>query len=255
MLKVQNLSCGYGNHLVLKNVSFSAKAGEKICILGANGCGKTTLLRAISGMIPFDGTVALSGQNLQNMSRTQVAKKMAVMTQASQIYFSYTIYETVMMGRYAHRSKGLFSERESKQDKEIVKQCLQDVGLFELKDRLITQLSGGQLQRVFLARTFAQTPDIILLDEPTNHLDLKYQIELSELLTQWTKQQNRCVVGVLHDINLALSFADSVVLMKEGEIVCHQPVNQLDLSQLEQVYDTNVSQYMRESLKRWERND
>ena len=86
-------------------------------------------------------------------------------------------------------------------------------------------------------------------------MDLKYQIELSELLTQWTKQQNRCVVGVLHDINLALSFADSVVLMKEGEIVCHQPVNQLDLSQLEQVYDTNVSQYMRESLKRWERND
>lgn len=255
MLKVQNLSCGYGNHLVLKNVSFSAKAGEKICILGANGCGKTTLLRAISGMIPFDGTVALSGQNLQNMSRTQVAKKMAVMTQASQIYFSYTIYETVMMGRYAHRLKGLFSERDSKQDKEIVEQCLQDVGLFELKDRLITQLSGGQLQRVFLARTFAQTPDIILLDEPTNHLDLKYQIELSELLTQWTKQQNRCVVGVLHDINLALSFADSVVLMKEGEIVCHQPVNQLDLSQLEQVYDTNVSQYMRESLKRWERND
>ncbi len=253
MLKVERLSCGYGKQLILQDISFSVKEGEKVCILGPNGCGKTTLLRAASGMMPFEGTVTLQGKSLKEMGRHCIARQMAVMSQTAQIYFSYTVYETVMMGRYAHRPKGLFSSSNPIQDKEIVEQCLCDVGLADIKDRLITQLSGGQLQRVFLARTFAQTPNVIFLDEPTNHLDLKYQIELSELLTNWSQQKNRCVVGVLHDINLALSFADSVLLMQEGRVVCHQPVSQLDLEQLGKVYDTNVSEYMRQALKRWER--
>lgn len=122
----------------------------------------------------------------------------------------------------------------------------------ELKDRQVTELSGGQLQRVFLARAFAQDPQIILLDEPTNHLDLKYQIELMEYLKEWSSKGGRCVAGVLHDINLALSFADTLLLMDEGRVQAFDSVDTFDLSQISRTYRMDVQNYMRESLKRWE---
>ena len=212
MLKAENLTCGYGGEPVIKNLSFSVKPNEKLCVIGPNGCGKTTLLRALSGVLASSGSITDNGIEIASLPRREIAKRIALMGQISSIYFPYTVYETVMLGRFPHQRSGLLSG-ESSEDKEIVRECLERTDIFNIKDRMINELSGGQLQRVFLARTFAQAPRIILLDEPTNHLDLKYQLELVDYLKEWASDGDRCVVGVLHDINLALTFADTILLM------------------------------------------
>ncbi len=251
MLQVQNLSCGYDGDPVVKNVSFTAKPNEKICILGSNGCGKTTLLRGIAGLLHSSGQIEVSGVDMRRLSSRQAAARLAYMSQISSVYFSYTVYETVMLGRYAHVKRGLFSSV-SAYDKQIVLESMEKTGTLDLKDRLITELSGGQLQRVFLARTFAQNPQIILLDEPTNHLDLKYQIELVTNLQEWVQQDSRCVIAVFHDINLAFSFADRIILMKDGHIVADERTDCFDISALNSVYRIDVRDYMQNILKRWE---
>ena len=187
MLKVENLSCGYGTEDIISDISFTANSNEKLCIIGPNGCGKTTLLRALSGVLDYRGNIFINDFELRSLSRKDISRNIALMSQISSVYFSYTVYETVALGRYIHNSKRIFSE-ESKDDKKIVDECIRAVGLTEMKDKLITELSGGQLQRVFLARVYAQDPEIILLDEPTNHLDLKNQIEFIEYLKLWSSK-------------------------------------------------------------------
>lgn len=251
MLEVKQLSCGYDDYPVVKNVSFSVKEGQRLCIMGPNGCGKTTLLRAVTGLLPYKGQVSICGKNLQELSRKESARSIALMSQITSVYFSYTVYETVLLGRYAHTNGGAFS-RTTEQDRQIVLDSMARTGILDLKDRMITELSGGQLQRVFLARTFAQSPKIILLDEPTNHLDLKYQVELVEDLKAWTAEKGRCAVGVLHDVNLALDFADTILLLENGQVRAFSPAKEFDLSMLSEVYQMDVGDYMRRSLKRWE---
>lgn len=250
MLTVEHLSCGYGNTPVLRDVSFSVPTGGRLCVLGPNGCGKTTLLRAIAGLLPYEGRVCLDGQDLGRLPRRRMAQNVALMSQLSTVCFSYTVYETVLMGRYAH-GEGTFSGPSAK-DRQIAQDAMARTGTLELKDRLITELSGGQLQRVFLARTFAQSPRVILLDEPTNHLDLKYQVQLVEDLKHWAAQEERCVVGVLHDVNLALEFADTMVLLEGGQVQAVDRAADFDLALLGRVYQMDVGGYMRRTLKRWE---
>ena len=250
MLQIDRLSCGYGGSPVVKDVSFRVREGERLCILGPNGCGKTTLLRAIAGLLPSSGKVELDGSDLRRLSARQRAKRLALMSQLSPAAFGYTVQETVMMGRYAHRTGGPLAG-ESAEDRRMVRESMTLTGTWELRDRLITELSGGQLQRVYLARTFAQEPRVILLDEPTNHLDLRYQVELMESLRTWVQTNGRCVVGVLHDINLALSFADTVLLMEEGAVLAQEPVEKLDPSLLDRLYGMDVRGHMKTTLERW----
>lgn len=251
MLQIEHVSCGYGGKPVVQDVSFEVNEGGRLCILGPNGCGKTTLLRGLAGILPIDGNVKVCGENLAGMSARKRARRVALMSQLSATPFAYTVYETVLLGRYAHQKRGAF-QSDSDEDKHIVQESLERVGMLSLKDRLITELSGGQLQRVYLARIFAQDPLVILLDEPTNHLDLKYQIELVEVLKDWVQREKRCVVGVLHDINLALSFADKVLLMDQGVVQACESVEEFDLSLLSQTYHMDVSSYMREALQKWQ---
>lgn len=250
MLKVSHLSCGYTDVPVVKDVSFQVGKGQRLCILGPNGCGKTTLLRGVAGILPAAGSVKVQGVDIKELSARQKSRRIALMSQLSTTYFAYTVYETVMLGRYVHQKRGVFAG-ETEKDHRIVQENLERVGMLKYKDRLITELSGGQLQRVFLARVFVQEPQVILLDEPTNHLDLKYQLELIEMLKEWVGEGERCVVGVLHDINLALSFADNLLLMENGVIAEYENVNNFDLSLLDSVYRMNVKQFMRDSLQRW----
>ena len=251
MLQVEHLSCGYGDKPIVRDMSFRVEKGERLCILGPNGCGKTTLLRGIMGILPAQGTVTVDGETLTGMPARRKARRIALMSQLSSAYFSYTVYETVMLGRYAHQKRGTFFS-ESEEDRCIVRESLEKTGMFPYRDRLITELSGGQLQRVFLAQIFAQDPQVVLLDEPTNHLDLKYQVELVDTLKGWVKAGDRCVVGVLHDINLALSFADRILLMEEGTVKAFEKTSAFDLSLLNRTYQTDVQEYMREALKRWQ---
>ena len=251
MLKVEHLTCGYGGAPVVKDLSFEVPAGGRLCILGPNGCGKTTLLRALAGLLPHEGKVTAEGRDLAAMDRRQLARTVALLSQISSVYFSYTVYETVLMGRYAHQTGGAFSGP-GPEDRAIALECMERTGVADLRDRQVTELSGGQLQRVFLARTFAQQPRVILLDEPTNHLDLKYQVELVQELKAWAAGEGRCVVGVLHDVNLALDLADLFLLMEDGQAQYFGPAAEFDPAALNRVYQMDVGGYMRRSLQRWE---
>ena len=253
MLSIKNVSVGYDGADVVKGVSFSVNDNENLSIIGPNGCGKTTLLRAISNILPYKGDIEIDGVSLRRMKPKEVSLRIAMLSQMSGIYFQYSVYETVMMGRYLHIKDKLLG-LPSKEDKEYVERCLEAVDLKKVAGRAITELSGGQLQRVFLARTLAQSPDIIMLDEPTNHLDLKYQIELIEYLKAWAQERGgRTVIGVMHDINLAMKLSDNILVMKDGGIVAQGKTDDvISGSLLKEVYRIDVAGYMRESLKRWD---
>lgn len=251
ILRASGLSTGYDGRDVVHDVSFDVAGGEIVCILGPNGCGKTTLLRAVAGLLPASGEIKLNQQPLRQLKRKDVASQVALLSQLTGVYFAFTVYDTVMLGRYAHQ-RGAFHAA-SQADRDSVSRCLHTLGLWELKDRMIDTLSGGQLQRVYLARTLAQDPSLILLDEPTNHLDLRHQVSLMETLRDWTRSTRHAVIGVLHDVNLALSFADRLLLMCDGRIVAAgPPADTLTPALLERVYGMDITAYMKHALSRWE---
>ena len=253
MLEVKDVSAGYGGEDVVKQVSFRVEEGERFCIVGPNGCGKTTLLKAIAGILPFGGEIRIDGLSLHGMSRRELSRRVGMLSQSSSVYFSYTVWDTVMLGRYLHMKGGAFA-RPGPEDCRVVERCLEVVQLMDERDRDIAQLSGGQLQRVFLARTLAQEPQIILLDEPTNHLDLKYQVELMEYLKVWAAEDGHAVIGVMHDLNLTLQLADKLLMMKDGRVeACGDPAQVLQDRLLNRVYEIDVMAYMRTSLRRWDR--
>jgi iron complex transport system ATP-binding protein len=250
MLKIKNLYSGYNGSDVVKNISFNVRKGEAFCIVGPNGCGKTTLLKSIANILNYRGSITLNLQEVSSLSRKNLAKKLALMSQISEIYFPYSVYDTVSLGRYAYFEG--FLRNLSEKDNEIIDITINQLGLHDIKDRMINELSGGQLQRVFLARTLAQDPDIILLDEPTNHLDLKHQVELLHYLISWSKENNKTVIGVLHDLNLARSFADTIAIMFDGEIVSQgTPETVLNGETLKEVYGMDIRRFMLESLENW----
>lgn len=250
MLEVKNVCCGYDGIDIVKQVSFSINRGENLCIVGPNGCGKSTLLKAISSLIDFHGEIKLDGKNINTLKRKDLATKIALMTQSSNIQFPYTIYETVALGRYSHL-KSIFS-RLTKKDELIINESLKMVGILDIKNKLISELSGGQLQRVFLARAFAQDPEVILLDEPTNHLDLRYQIEILDYLKNWAKEKNKIVVAVLHDLNLVQNFGDRVLMLNDGIIKGHGNTKEvLNNNDLEEVYGIDIKSFMVRTLEKW----
>jgi len=249
MLTLKNVHAGYGTGDVINGISFTIHPGENLSIIGPNGCGKSTLLKVMAGLLPYRGEITLYGKPLHKISRRMISTKIAMLSQMPPLYFSYSVYDTVMMGRYVH-SKSRWLGSPSETDKKIVEEALKAVNLLSEKDKDITKLSGGQQQRVFLARTIAQQPEIILLDEPTNHLDLKHQIELIHYLKAWAKEGNRAIVGVLHDINQALNLSQTVLIMQDGKAAAHGK-NIVTKELLKEVYEIDVAGYMRQSLKIW----
>jgi iron complex transport system ATP-binding protein len=236
--------------MVIQNISLEAKAGDFLCVAGPNGSGKSTLLRALARLIPRSGEVRVDGADTGTLKRRDLAKKIALLGQASRFYFPYTVYDTVALGRYAY-GKGFMAAPQSR-DRKIINERLEQLGLGYLRETRITELSGGQLQRVFLARTLAQDPAVILLDEPTNHLDLKYQAELLRYLGTWASEEQGVVIAVLHDLNLARSFARRMILLDRGIISAAGPVAAvLDSAALGRAYGMDIPAFMRDSLNLW----
>lgn len=215
-LKIENLSFSYPGKDVLTDVSFSAREGEVIGIMGQNGCGKTTLLKCVNGSNKAtSGNVILNGIDISSLSRKEIAQKMAFVMQTTSMTFPFTVYETVMMGRYSHMG---FATNESNEDVDVVYQAMKDTGTLDFKDRRINELSGGERRRVFIARALAQKPEILILDEPTLHLDIKYQFELLELIQGLAREKGILVLIVTHDLILASRYCDKMLLIKDGGI-------------------------------------
>jgi iron complex transport system ATP-binding protein len=234
-------------------MSLTVGNGEFLCVVGPNGCGKSTLLKAIIRLLEYRGSIALNGREVSSFTRKELAAKIALLSQTTSSdmsNFPFTVSETVAMGLY---SRGIFTGAGlSHNDRLLVNGILQQLELADAKDTFIHELSGGQLQRVFLARTLAQNPDVILLDEPTNHLDLKHQLDLLHYLTGWVKKNDKAVIGVFHDLNLVRYFGDRVALMSEGALVsCGKSGDALDSGILRAVYGVDVQGFMRESLGKW----
>jgi iron complex transport system ATP-binding protein len=252
MLTLQNVYCGYHSQVdIVKDITMEVQPGELCCIIGPNGAGKSTLLKSLAHILPYRGEIRINDKNVFSMKRKEIGRTVAILSQAGSMYFPYSVFDTVMLGRYSY-SKGPFAAA-SMHDVEAVNQALQTVGLIELKGRLISELSGGQLQRVFLARAIAQDPEIILLDEPTNHLDFKYQIEVLDHVKNWARENNKMVVAVLHDLNLVQKYADKVILMHEGALYSSGHTKEvLTNDSLHEIYGINVKEWMLGVLELWQ---
>ena len=258
MLKLENITAGYEKSKpIIKSISTTITDGGICGILGPNGSGKTTLLRALAGIISCEGEIELNSITLTGLNHKQLAHYAAMTPQFSSIYFSYSVYDTIMMGRYVHKGNTI-SELlggVSKIDKEKVDETIELMGLNEYRDIPVNQLSGGQLERVLLARTFVQETPVILLDEPTNHLDMKYQIELMDHLKKWSAgtttvdgiTYKNTAISVFHDVGTAALISDEIILMKDGCIQNKGPVNQMiDRDKLQNIYDTDVINYYKQ---------
>ena len=250
MLEVKNLFAGYGGKDVICNISFRAQRGESLCVLGPNGSGKSTLLKSIARIIDYRGAVYMDGVDISSVSRKELAKKTALLSQNSQVFFPYTVYDTVSMGRYVYSKS--FLKNMSAEDKAVVKDILKKLDIWDVRERLIDELSGGTLQRVFLARTLAQTPDLILLDEPANHLDLKHQIDLLDFLKTWVRENNKSLIGVFHDLNIARFFADNAVVLHNGEAAVSGKIEDVLFNDvINKIYGIEIRDFMQRSFENW----
>jgi cobalamin transport system ATP-binding protein len=216
MLKIDSLTVAYGDKVVLQDISFEVGAGEILALIGPNGAGKSTLIRAATGVVPVQsGRMSVEGRDLADLSPAQRAKILAVVPQARQLGGAFSVEQAVMMGRTPYLN---WLGQEGEADRAAVRLALQQTCLDGFADRQIANLSGGEQQRVLLARALAQSTPVLLLDEPTNHLDLQHQTNLLSLVRNLAKEKNLAVLMALHDLNLVSFFADKVALLVEGEL-------------------------------------
>lgn len=212
----ENLTLGYGDYIVLKDINVTIPKNKITILVGSNGCGKSTLLKTMSRLLkPFAGKVVLGDEDIFSKPNKEVAKKLSILTQSPTAPSDLTVFNLVKQGRYPYQS---WFNQWSKEDEKIVEYALEKTGISDIKDKKLSDLSGGQKQRAWIAMTLAQQTDIILLDEPTNHLDIKYKIEVLDLLKELNEKENRTIVIVLHDINLACRYADHIIAIKDGKV-------------------------------------
>lgn len=240
MLSIQNLFVSYNGHDILQDVSLCVSPGSILAVIGPNGAGKTTLIRAISGVLPpRSGKVFVDGIDLLRLPAIQRARYLAVVPQARQLPGAFSVRQSVLLGRTPYIG---WLGRTHEVDHQLVEQALQQTRLTELAQRRVGELSGGEQQRVLLARALAQDTPILLLDEPTTHLDLEHQSSFFNLVRSLVSQKRLAVLLVLHDLNLAGLYADQVALLVKGRIhTSGSPQEVLTENNLSRVYNVPVS--------------
>lgn len=216
MINCKQISYSYnGIHQDLKDLSYSINEGEWLGIIGPNGSGKSTLLNILCGLLkPLTGNVTVDGEYISKMSNKEIAKKIAVLSQQNSFTFSYEVNETVKLGRIAH-SSSLFPNW-TLEDEKAVNSALEMTSTNNMKEKFISEISGGERQRVFLAQCFAQETPYIFLDEPSNHLDLMHTIKILDLLKELQSKEEKTVITVFHDLNLASLYCDRILAIKDG---------------------------------------
>ncbi len=239
MIEVRSLRCGYGAADVLQHVDLRIPEGEVAGVLGPNGSGKTTLLHVLAGILgPKEGQVLIAGRDIKDTSVRWRARQAASVAQNATVTFPFRCLSVVLMGRYSYLSKwgGYTAD-----DFEVAMEAMESTGTLPLADRFISEVSGGEAQRVVIARALAQSPSILLLDEATSNLDVAGKIQVFDLLAHKNREEGTTIVCAMHDLNLASLYCDRLIFIKDGGIALDGPTHELFTSRnLSEIYETRV---------------
>jgi len=240
IIEARSITFAYApGRVVLDAVDMAGRAGRLLCVLGPNGSGKTTLLRCLLGQLrPSSGSVFVRGVKLDLYSSKRLARHIAYVPQTPVSVFPFPVRELVLMGRFCHTGvMGLAS----KKDRDVARQAMIMTETIEFADRSLEELSGGEAQRVMIARALAQQPSVMLLDEPTSHLDIRHQVMIYRMMVRLAHDWGMAVICVSHDVNLAGRFADELLLMRAGNVLADGPAEQvIDAETLRRAYDVPV---------------
>ncbi|OGN89150.1 MAG: iron ABC transporter [Chloroflexi bacterium RBG_13_46_14] len=241
-LEVNKLTLAYGKTTVIDTISFNVHRGEMLGLIGPNGSGKSTLIKAISHVIaPRSGWVILDGKNISAIHRSELARLLSVVPQTPILPSSFSAFEIVLMGRNPHL--GLL-RYESENDINITYEAMERTATLSFAERRIGELSGGEIQRIVIARALAQQTEVILLDEPTANLDINYQLEILDLIKSLCTQNHLTVIITLHDLNLAAQYCDRLVLIKGGRVHAQgTPEEVITTDNIREVYGTDNCVY------------
>ncbi|MGE5309222.1 MAG: ABC transporter ATP-binding protein [Deltaproteobacteria bacterium] len=240
ILKVDRLAGGYGEQIVVNDVSFGIKAGEFVGVIGPNGSGKSTLLRLMSRALPVrTGTVSFDGRDIASLTLKEYCARVAFVSAASSFEgFSFSVQDIVLMGRMPHLGR---FEKEKKRDLDAAEESMRLTDTLSLKDKGIDELSAGERQRVLIARALCQQPRLLFLDEPTSHLDIGHQIQILDLMRRLNREKKITIVMVIHDLNLAGEYCGRLMLLNEGRVFKDgTPEEVLTYQNVESVYKTVV---------------
>jgi iron complex transport system ATP-binding protein len=236
IVETEKLTLSYGDTTIIKDLDLLIPKGEITVFIGGNGCGKSTLLRSIARLLkPQQGSVLLDGKSIAKLPTKEVAKKLAILPQSPEAQEGLSVLQLVKQGRYPYQN---WLNQWTKEDEKHVMNALRATSLLEMKDKALDELSGGQRQRAWIAMTLAQNTDILLLDEPTTYLDMMHQIEILDLLYELNEKENRTIIMVLHDINLACRYAHNLVAIRDQQIVAQgKPTEIMNMELVHKVFN------------------
>lgn len=247
-ISVKNLSVAYESNTIIEDMNLSIPKGKISIIIGSNGCGKSTLLKTIARINkPKNGDIFINDKNIKRVKEKDIAKDVAFLPQGPVCPSGLTVRELVAFGRFPHQKMigGL-----NNHDKEVIDWAIKETGLSEFADREVENLSGGQRQRAWIAMTLAQETEIIMLDEPTTYLDMSYQLEVLEVLQRLNREKKITVVIVLHELNNACRFADNIIGLKKGKLICEgRPIDVINKENLKEIYGIDAKLQLSEDGK------
>ena len=240
IFEIKNLSFSYSNKDIFNNLNINIEDGKITTLLGQNGCGKSTLLKILAKNITYSkGNIIFDNKELNSYSAKELAKKLSMVYQKNTIPEEITVYNMVSFARLPYQN--ILFYKNSEDDRKKVEFALEQTDLLDLKETLVSELSGGQLQRVYIAMCLAQDTKTLILDEPTTFLDIKYQKSILELIKKLNKDFNLTIIMVLHDINQSLNYSDNIIALKNGEVIAKGQNSQFYNEQLlSNIYDTTI---------------
>ncbi|MEA1973533.1 MAG: ABC transporter ATP-binding protein [Candidatus Cloacimonadota bacterium] len=239
MIYIKNLSTGYNHKKIIKNLSVSFQSGDFCALIGPNGAGKSTLLKAILNYIPtISGEIVIEDKKICDMKRIEIAKKITLIPQSFSLQFDFTVRDLVLMGRYPFLG---YAQSYSQNDKNIVDKVLTELQLDNLQNTMFNNLSGGEQQRVIIARSLVQNTKIILMDEAFSHLDINHQIEIMHILFEINRLQNKTIILVSHNLNLVSEYCSRVIMLKDGKLVADgAPKKVINSENFKKLYGMNL---------------